>query len=109
MKKLSVLSVVSQLFTLPVLAAPSVDIGASQVGGGDLLGFVKGTLNLAITLAGLIAVAYLVYSGITYIVAAGDESKIEKATKGITYAVIGLIICFISVLIVNFILEQVLV
>jgi hypothetical protein len=75
---------------------------------GNLLDFIRKALTLAITLSALIAVAYLVYSGVQYIVAAGDDSKIEKATKGITYSVVGLIVCFISALIVNYILNSLL-
>ncbi len=74
---------------------------------GDLISWVKRVLNLVIGLTGLIAVGYLIYSGIQYIMAAGDDGKVEKATKGITYAVIGLVVCFISVLVVNFVLERV--
>lgn len=76
--------------------------------GGNLLDFIKRALTLAITLSALIAVAYLVYSGVQYIIAAGDDSKIEKATKGITYSVVGLVVCFISALIVNYILTNLL-
>lgn len=83
--------------------------GSSCLGGiqgtqGDLLAFVTDSLNLIIGLAALIAVGFLIYSGVQYILAAGDEGKVEKATKGIVYAIVGLIICFISVLIVNFVL-----
>ena len=74
---------------------------------GNLIDFIRDGINLAIGLAGLVAVGFLVYSGVQYIVAAGDEGKVEKATKGITYSVVGLIISFISVLIVNFVLERV--
>lgn len=84
------------------------NIDSSTKGGTDLISFAKSALNLGIALTALIAVGFLVYSGIQYVVAAGDDSKIEKATKGITYSVIGLIIAFISVLIVNFVLTELL-
>lgn len=76
--------------------------------GGDLIGFVTYVINLAIGLAGLAAVAVLVYSGFQYIAANGDEAKVEKATQGIIYAVVGLVVALISVLIVNFVLDRVL-
>lgn len=83
-------------------------VSSSTKGGTDLVAFIRSALNLAIALTALIAVGMLVYSGIQYIVAAGDDTKIEKATTGITYSVIGLIIAFISVLIVNFVLTELL-
>ena len=61
-----------------------------------------------ISLSALIAVAVLIYSGLQYILASGDEGKVEKATKGITYAIVGLVICFVAVLIVNFVLTRLL-
>ncbi len=82
--------------------------GISTAGSGNLISFLRSALNLVISLSALIAVGILVYSGIQYILAAGDEGKVEKATKGITYAVVGLVVCFISVLIVNFVLTNLL-
>lgn len=80
----------------------------NKVGSGNLIQFIQSALNLVISLSALVAVGILVYSGIQYILAAGDEGKVEKATKGITYAIVGLVICFISVLIVNFVLTNLL-
>lgn len=76
--------------------------------GSDLVDFIQNALNLVIALAALISVGVLVYSGIQYILASGDDGKIEKATKGITYAIVGLVICFVSILIVNFVLNELL-
>ncbi|MBI2356724.1 hypothetical protein HYV12_01595 [Candidatus Dojkabacteria bacterium] len=98
-------------FASATLAASAGDfIGGvnGSTSGGNLIGFIQNALNLIIALAALISVGVLVYSGIQYIVASGDDGKIEKATKGITYAIIGLVICFISVLIVNFVLKELL-
>jgi len=113
--KLGLVSTVvfAQLFFVSTVVANS-GLGSTGLSfipdaGGDLLTWLKSTLNLLIGLSALIAVAVLVYSGIQYIVASGDETKIEKATKGITYAIVGLVICFVSVMIVNFVLTKVLV
>lgn len=100
----------SQVSSAEVLA--QVDTGQympqNPTGNDDLIEWVKLVLNIVIGIAALIAVAILVYSGIMYITSAGDEGKVSKATKGITYAIIGLIIAFISVLIVNFVLGTIL-
>ncbi len=89
-------------------SAGSYISGINTAGGGNLIGFIKSALNTVIALAALVAVGILVYSGIQYILAAGDDGKVEKATKGITYAVIGLVICFVSMLIVQFVLTTLL-
>jgi xanthine/uracil permease len=65
-------------------------------------------INLAIFLAALVCVVILIASGYSYITAAGDEQKIEKATKTLTYAIVGLVICFISVILVQFVLRNIL-
>jgi hypothetical protein len=96
------------LSTTALAQSPEDLVGSyDNQASGNLLSFVQATINLAIGLSALIAVGFLVFSGIQYIMANGDEGKVEKATKGITYSVIGLVICFISVLIVNFVLEYV--
>lgn len=78
-------------------------------GPTDLAVWLPKVLNLAIGLAALVCVAVLIGSGYMYITAAGDETKVEKATKSLTYAIIGLVICFISVILVQFVLKNILV
>ncbi len=65
-------------------------------------------LNWAIGLAALAAVAMLIAAGFMYITANGDEGKVEKATKTLTFAIIGLIVCFIAVMLVRFVLTNIL-
>ncbi len=72
----------------------------------DLWGFIAAILQVVILFAGLIAAGVLIFNGIMYITAAGDENKITKATKGITFAVIGLVIAGVAWLIVNFTISE---
>ena len=74
----------------------------------DLGEFITSALNIAIGAAAVICVAVLIGSGYMYITASGDEAKVEKATKSLTFAIVGLAICFISVMLVNFVLDEVL-
>ncbi len=82
-----------------------------QIGGGDVgvedTGWFEEVFLWIIGLAGLVAVAVLVYSGFMYMTAQGDEGKVQKATKGITYAVVGLVIAAIAFLIVNFVIDAI--
>lgn len=70
--------------------------------------WIGGVINLAVGLAALVCVAILIASGYMYITAAGDEAKVEKATKSLTWAIVGLVICFIAVILVKFVLTSVL-
>lgn len=62
----------------------------------------------AMTLVTLIVVAILIYAGFLYATASGDDSKIEKAGKTATYAVVGLIVAFVAGLITKYVLQHVL-
>ena len=74
----------------------------------SLEALITNALNFAIGAAAVICVVMLIVAGYSYITASGDETKIEKATKTLTNAIIGLAICFIAVLLVNFVLTNIL-
>lgn len=82
--------------------------GIDEGVGVDLKTWLPNVINLAIGLAALVCVVVLIASGYSYITAAGDEQKIGKATATLTYAIVGLVICFISVILVQFVLTNVL-
>ncbi|KUK76777.1 MAG: hypothetical protein XD93_0724 [candidate division WS6 bacterium 34_10] len=74
----------------------------------DINELIIDALNLLIGATAVICVAVLIFSGIMYITASGDEAKVEKATKSLTYAIVGLVIAFIAVLVVQFVLKDLL-
>jgi TRAP-type C4-dicarboxylate transport system permease small subunit len=88
--------------------ALDIDDIENPTGFSDLSKFIVDALNLAIGAAAVICVAIMIGAGYMYITAAGDETKVEKATKTLTFAIVGLAICFISVLLVNFVLDELL-
>ncbi len=59
-----------------------------------------GLVDLVITymlyIAGALAVIYLLYAGIAYITAGGDETKATKARTAIVNAIIGIIIIVLA-------------
>lgn len=60
-------------------------------------------INLILLIAGILAVIYLIYSGILYITAGGDTGKAEKGRTGIVNAIIGLVIISAAYLLVRFV------
>jgi len=80
----------------------------SVIGDQSVVDVIERGIRLAILLAALVCVAVLVGAGYSYITAAGDEQKVEKATKTLTYAIVGLVICFIAVILVQFVLTNLL-
>ena len=71
---------------------------------GTLDSWIITVLNWAIGLAALAAVVMLIAAGFMYITANGDENRISQATKTLTYSIVGLVLCFIAGMIVNFVI-----
>lgn len=84
------------------------DLNSGPIGGGffkpicpitssyTLGQLVDTIITYMLYIAGALAVIYLLYSGILYITAGGDETKATKARTGIVNAVIGVIIIVLA-------------
>ena len=62
-----------------------------------LVYFTNGLLTLAGTFTGI----YIIFAGFKWITSHGDEKELETAHQTFFYAIIGLLIVFLSFLIVN--------
>ena len=58
----------------------------------DLGSFVSKTISAIILVAGLATFMYIVYGGISWIMAGGDKGRLEEARSKITNGIIGLAI-----------------
>ncbi|MDO8565884.1 MAG: pilin [Candidatus Moranbacteria bacterium] len=58
-------------------------------------------MNWLLGLVGVLAVIAFVISGILYLTAAGNEEQVEKAKGIMTYAIIGLVVALLGLVIVN--------
>jgi len=56
-------------------------------------------------LVGILSVLFLVYGGVQYLTSAGDENKMEGAKSTITYAILGLVIAFLSYAIITTVIK----
>lgn len=56
---------------------------------------------LAILSAGALAVIYIIWGGISFILSGGEEDKIKQAVQTLRYAVIGLVVTILSVTIIR--------
>ena len=66
----------------------------------DLAGILMNITNYILGFITIIAVLMLIWGGIQYLTAAGDEGQVDAAKKTITYAIIGLVVVGISYAIV---------
>lgn len=66
--------------------------------GGNAWGFV---VNVAFVAASVLALAYLLWGGIQWIMSEGEAKKIEKARNTMLFALIGMAIVFLSYLAIS--------
>ena len=72
-----------------------------------LVDIVTTALNIFVTVVILTAVVYIILMGIKFVTSGGDTSKASEAQKGITFAIIGIIVALGASIIVNFVLQQI--
>lgn len=63
-------------------------------------------INVAMSLAGIVAVGALILAGQRYIAAGGDSAKIASAKRTIVYAIVSLVISFLAFAIVKFVITS---
>lgn len=68
--------------------------------------FVKASLNLAISFAVVVVVIAVIVAGFKYMFSRGDDEKVKEATRSLIFALIGLILVFISPMLVRFVLDK---
>lgn len=77
----------------------------SEIPGGGgmltLLGSTQAMTLLVFVIASVIALFFMIWGGIQWIMSEGDKSKVQAARMRITYALIGLVLMFLSFFIVN--------
>jgi len=72
-----------------------------------LRGFIRTIVNGLLSLVSVIAAIYVIYGGVSYVTAAGDEQKTATAKFRILFAIIGLIIVALAAVGVNFVTQYV--
>ena len=79
------------------------DLGVPRNNDVDIMKFV----NLALWVAGIIAVIVVIIAGINYSLSAGDPAKTASAKNAILYSVIGLVIIASAIAITGYIIGKV--
>ncbi len=77
---------------------PNSDFGAGNV---------QNIFNTAYALAGLVAVAFIIYGGVQYVLSQGDANKAAKARGTILTAVIGLVIVILAAAVTTFVINAI--
>ena len=62
--------------------------------------------NTMLFIVGLLAVIMIIYAGIRFVTAHGDEKQVESARQTIIYSVVGLIVAILAYALVNWVFSQ---
>ena len=65
---------------------------------------VKAILNWIYALTGIVAVGFIVYGAVNYVMSQGEPGKIKQASQTIVFAVIGLIVVLLAAALTNFVI-----
>jgi len=68
---------------------------------------IKKIINYVLGIVGAVAVLIIIYSGFVYMTSRGNEKQIESAKNSLTYAIIGLVVIFASIIIVNAVISAI--
>jgi len=92
------------LAALPYVASAQLTAPAPFAGtfGGGLVGGIYTIINVFLFFAAIVAVLVIIYGGVLYMLARGEDDKIDEAKNTILYAVVGLIVIGLSAAIVRF-------
>lgn len=69
----------------------------------DALEVINRAIAYAIIVAAFLSVVFIFFGGISFILSGGQEDKIKQAVSTIRYAIIGLIVTLLAVVIVGFV------
>lgn len=80
----------------------------NNTGFDNLYDFLTSSIDLIISLSVVIVVIAIIISGFKFILSMGDEKKIKEASSSLIFALIGLVLVFISPTIIQFIIKEIL-
>ena len=66
----------------------------------------RNVFNVVLALAGAVAVAFIVFGGIKFMLSQGEPNEIKQSRDTILYSIIGLVIVVISFMLVNYVIGQ---
>lgn len=85
---------------------PSAAICADINNDSQLTTMATNIINTALMIVGVLAVAMIIFSGISYVTSAGDKAKTTKAKNTLIYSIVGLVVAISAYAIVNFVLSK---
>jgi len=104
MKKISISISALALALFPLFALAQVTVPTVPgLSTEELPDFIMKILGYILGIIGILLVIMLIYGGITYATAAGNEDRIETGKKIMMYAIIGIVIVAAAYVLANWI------
>jgi hypothetical protein len=89
----------------PCQGATGIAGQACQLNAGRFSDIIATLIQAVFVIAVVIALGYLIYGAIRWIISQGDKTKVTDARNHIIAALIGLVIVFLSYFIINLVLS----
>lgn len=119
-KKIAISFSISFLTLMPIASTVDATDGVTQLqdnlsGFGrntglgkdaDLKTKIAGVINIVLGFLGMLATIMIIYAGFKWLTAAGNEEQVTHAKATLRNAVIGIVVIFLSFVIVNFTVMQ---
>jgi len=86
----------------------TINSGITATGQSDdtsLATIIRNIINALLWFIGIIGVIMLIVGGIRYILSAGNSAQVTAAKNTILYALIGIVIAVLALVIVNFVID----
>lgn len=93
--------------TVRVILGISDNNSWDQGGKDYTVAQIQDVFNWAYTVAGIVAVIFIIKNAVNYMVSHGDPGKTKQATQGIIYAVVGLVIVLLAAMITTFVITAI--
>lgn len=88
----------------PITNTKDVEVCTPQIdSAGDIFLVVLAVIDIALRIVGILAVVWVIWGGIQYATSQGEPDRTKAAKDTILNAVIGLVICLLSITLVSFI------
>lgn len=87
-------------------AAKEINVSGEEVTDTTAKTMIAKIINIVLGFVGIISVVIIIYSGLKWMTARGNEDQVAEAKKMLGQAVIGLVIIFLAYVITNFIVAQ---
>lgn len=71
--------------------------------GDDVADLIKTIISTLMFMLGAVSVIMIIYSGIQYVISAGNTTKVDKAKNTLLYSVVGLVVAILAGAIVSFV------